>query len=67
MTADQDAPHTTEQKRDAIAKELASRLRSYQRRVLDGSMSRRQADEGIRVMQAILADYEAKVANERVE
>ncbi|MGD8355415.1 MAG: hypothetical protein PVJ46_10525 [Methyloceanibacter sp.] len=66
MTADQETPYTTVQKRDAIAQELASRLRVYQRRVLDGSMSRRQADEGIRVMRAILADYDAQVAKERV-
>ena len=31
MTADQETPYTTVQKRDAIAQELASRLRVYQR------------------------------------
>jgi hypothetical protein len=66
MTADQETTYTTVQKRDAIAQELASRLRGYQRRVLEGSMSRRHADEGIRVVRAILADYDAKVADERL-
>jgi hypothetical protein len=65
MTANQRTPYTTEQKREAVARELAFRVRSYERRVTEGSMSRRQAEEGISLMRAILADYEAQVANKR--
>lgn len=66
MAANQRKLYTTEQKREAIAQELAFRVRSYQRRVSEGSMSRRQAEEEISLMRAILADYEAQIANERV-
>lgn len=57
--------YTFEQKREAIARELAFRMRLYPRRVTDGSMSRTQADHEIAVMRAVLADYEALAAKER--
>ena len=47
MTANQRTPYTTEQKREAVARELAFRIRSYERRVTEGSMSRRHAEEEI--------------------
>ena len=65
MKAHQRKPYPSEQQREAVARVLAFRVRTYERRVTEGSMSRRQAEEGISLMRAILADYEAQVANER--
>jgi len=62
MTTDKATAFTTEQKRQAIARELATRIRKYPRQVTDGSMPRTQADQAIAIMRSILADYDALTA-----
>lgn len=47
-----------DQKITAIKREIAMRHSVYSRRVGEGKMSQRAADDGIAVMEAILADYE---------
>lgn len=50
-----------EQKITAIKREISMRHSVYGRRVDEGKMSQRAADNGIAVFEAILADYEAGV------
>lgn len=53
--------YSRDQKIDAIKKEISMRHLVYGRRVDEGKMTRRSADNGIAVFEAILADYEAGV------
>ena len=53
---------TTEQKLEAVSREIGFRRRVYARRVGDGKMRQDQADREIAVMEAIKADYERIVA-----
>lgn len=57
-----DAPavYTREMKIEALKRELGFRRSVYARRVSDGKMTQAKADKEIGVMEAILADYEAK-------
>lgn len=51
-------PVTREEKRACIERELRYRRHVYPRRVEDGKMKRDAMDKELRVMAAILADYE---------
>ena len=57
---------TAQQKLDAVERELGFRRRVYERRVADGKMTQQLADRQIAVFEAIAADYQAKVAGERL-
>lgn len=57
---------TAEQKRRAIERELKYRMRVYARRVMDGKMSKEKSDYELDVMTAILEDYQALAAKERL-
>ena len=57
---------TTEDKINCLKRELTLRARVYPRRVSEGRMSQRKADYEISVLAAILADYEALLAKERL-
>ena len=47
-----------EQKREAILREITFRERVYERRVAEGKMSQKFADEQIAIFEAIAEDYE---------
>lgn len=51
-------PVTKEDKIKCLRRELSLRRQVYPRRVHDGKMKATSADHEIRVMQAILTDYE---------
>ena len=53
---------TFEQKLAAVKRELAFRRRVYDRRVAEGKMTQKLADEQIAVMEAITADYDKAIA-----
>ncbi len=58
--------YTEQQKLDAIERELGFRRRVYARRVTEGKMTQRMADEQISIFEAIAADYQPKAAGERL-
>jgi hypothetical protein len=49
---------TSEQKCEAIERELSFRRRVFERRVAEGKMTQKKADYEIAIFEAILADYE---------
>lgn len=55
---------TTDQKLEAVIREIGFRRRVYARRVRDGKMNQAQADREIAVMEDIKADYERIVATD---
>ncbi len=57
---------TAQQKLDAIERELKFRRRVYARRVSEGNMSQRLADEQISVFEAIAEDYRGRADGERL-
>jgi hypothetical protein len=57
---------TTEDKRQAIDRELRYRRHVYARRVANGQMTQQLADRQIAVMEAILADYQQAAQSERL-
>lgn len=59
-------PFTAGQKLEAVSRELGFRRRVYARRVADGKMTQRLADEQIAVFEAIEADYQKAAAGERL-
>lgn len=59
-------PITPEEKLVAIKRELGYRRYVYPRRVGVGKMSQKQADKEIVVMEAIEADYEREVREQRL-
>ncbi len=60
------APFTAQQKLDAVDRELGFRRRVYARRVAEGKMTERLADEQIAVFEAIAEDYRPQAAAERL-
>lgn len=58
-------PITTSHKLSEIRRELAQRRRVYPRLVADGRLRPAQADRQIRVLEAILRDYEADLEAEQ--
>lgn len=58
--------HTAQQKLEAVERELGFRRRVYGRRVSEGKMTQRLADEQISVFEAIADDYRGKAAGERL-
>ncbi len=57
---------TATEKHAAVERELTYRRRVYGRRVADGKMTQKLADEQIAVMEAIAKDYEQQAASERL-
>jgi hypothetical protein len=53
---------TDQDKLEAVERELRMRVRVYERRVADGKMSQQKANHEIAVLRAIVADYQARVA-----
>jgi hypothetical protein len=53
---------TFEQKLAAVVRETSFRRRVYARRVAEGKMTQKLADEQIAVMEAIAADYDKAIA-----
>ena len=53
---------TFEQKLAAVVREISFRRRVYARRVAEGKMTQKLADEQIAVMEAIAADYDKAIA-----
>jgi hypothetical protein len=51
-----------EQKLAAVVRETSFRRRVYARRVAEGKMTQKLADEQIAVMEAIAADYDKAIA-----
>jgi len=49
---------TSEQKAEAVERELSFRRRVFERRVAEGKMTQKKADYEIAIFEAILADYE---------
>lgn len=49
---------TRREKIQCLQRELKYRVRVYSRRVAEGKMTQKLADRELRVMKAILADYE---------
>lgn len=59
-------PFTSQQKLDAIKREIGHRVRVYERLVTDGKMTRAKADYETAIMREIAADYENTAAAERL-
>lgn len=57
---------TTEQKLEAVRREIGYREHVYERRVRASRMSRRKADHELGVMRAIEADYTRQLEKERL-
>ena len=57
---------TTQQKLQAINREIVFRMRVFERRVLAQRMTQRKAEYEIAIMQAIGQDYEHQLARERL-
>jgi hypothetical protein len=57
---------TAEQKKAAVARELSFRRRVYPRFISEGKMTRQFADDQIAIFEAILDDYSAAEATERL-
>lgn len=57
---------TAEQKLECLRRELRFRKRVYARKVEQGDMKAEFANEQIALVEAMIADYEALAANERL-
>lgn len=58
--------HSAAAKLQAVERELGYRRRVYARRVADGKMTQRLADEQIQIFEEIAEDYRAKLTSERL-
>jgi hypothetical protein len=58
--------YSAQEKHRELLREIEMRKSVYPRRVMTGSMSKRQADRQIAILQEIAEDYRAKVDKERL-
>ena len=58
--------YSAEQKLAALRRELKYRMRVFARRVVEGSMTQQTADYEMDIIHAMIADYEALAAEERL-
>jgi hypothetical protein len=58
--------YSNEDKLAAVERELGYRRRVYARRVAEGKMTQKLADEQIAVFQAIAEDYRDRAAGDRL-